>query len=256
MGVEPGYGETPLGPEEADALTPQAREIFGDEPKKIDLYEAEQAISDDVSIALLDDIADGRLVLTDILTDAFLRDLHQKLYGDLWTWAGRYRTRDLNIGVEPERIAVELRGSLDNIRYRWERTDDWTARELGIAVHAESVRIHGFVDGNGRTTRLLADLVFLAAQDAEAIAETYDWDIDKRRYIALLRQYDLTRNYGELHRFGALPGRARRLSVVLGSSPGTPAVKNPRLGGGFSLSLHACELSSASYVGFPCTRPR
>ena len=40
MGVEPGYGETPLDPEEADALTPQAREIFGDEPKKIDLYEA------------------------------------------------------------------------------------------------------------------------------------------------------------------------------------------------------------------------
>ena len=44
-GVEPGYGETPLDPEEADALTPQAREIFGDEPKKIDLYEAEQAIN-------------------------------------------------------------------------------------------------------------------------------------------------------------------------------------------------------------------
>ena len=168
MGVGPGYGETPLDPQEADALTPQAREIFGDEPKKIDL-------------------------LADILTDAFLRDLHQKLYGDLWTWAGRYRTRDLNIGVEPERIAVELRGSLDNIRYRWEHTDDWTARELGIVVHAEIVRIHGFVDGNGRTTRLLADLVFPAVQDSEAIAATYDWEIDKRQYIAVLRQYDLTR---------------------------------------------------------------
>ena len=106
-GCRAGYGETPLDPEEADALTPQAREIFGDEPKKIDLYEAEQAINDEVSIALLDDIADGRLVLADILTDAFLRDLHQKLYGDLWTWAGRYRTRDLNIGVEPQHIATE-----------------------------------------------------------------------------------------------------------------------------------------------------
>ncbi|MFT4214285.1 MAG: hypothetical protein QM622_05865, partial [Microbacterium sp.] len=102
---EPGYGETPLEPEEAHALTPQAREIFGDEPKKIELYEAEQAINDEVSIALLDDIADGRLALTDILTDAFLRDLHQKLCGDLWMWAGRYRTRDVNIGVAPERIA-------------------------------------------------------------------------------------------------------------------------------------------------------
>lgn len=101
---------------------------FGDQPKIIDLYEAEQAINDEVSIALLDDIADGRLALADILADTLLRELHQKLYGDLWTWAGRYRTRDLNIRVDPASIAVELRGSLDNIRYRWEHTDDWTAR--------------------------------------------------------------------------------------------------------------------------------
>lgn len=194
MDIEPGYGETPLEPEEADALTPEAREIFGDQPKKIELYEAEQAINDEVSIALLDHIAGGRLVLADILRDTFLRDLHQKLYGDLWTWAGRYRTRDLNIGVDPARIAVELRGSLDNIRYRWEHTEDWLPRELGIAVHAETVRIHGFVDGNGRSTRLLADLAFLAAQDAEATAEMYDWRLDKKEYIALLREYDLTRD--------------------------------------------------------------
>lgn len=81
-----------MDPEEADALTPQACEIFGDVPKKIELYEAEQAINDEVSIALFDDIADGRLVLADMLTDAFLRDLHQKLYGDLWTWAGRRKS--------------------------------------------------------------------------------------------------------------------------------------------------------------------
>lgn len=53
-GIEPGYGKTPVDPEEADALTPQAREIFGDAPKKIDLYEAEQAVNDEVSIAFLE----------------------------------------------------------------------------------------------------------------------------------------------------------------------------------------------------------
>lgn len=201
MDIGPGYGETPLKPEEADALTPQAREIFGDQPKKIELYEAEQAISDDVSIALLDDIVDGRLELADILTDTFLRDLHRKLYGGLWSWAGRYRTRDLNIGVDPARIAVELRGSLENFRYRWEHTEDWSPRELGIAVHAETVRIHGFVDGNGRSPRLLADLVFIAAQDAEAIAEMYHWRIDKKTYIALLGDYDLTRDPKPLAEF-------------------------------------------------------
>ena len=52
-----------------------------------------------------------------------LRELHQKLYGDLCTWAGRYRTCDLTVGIDPARIDVELRGSLDNIRCRWAPTD-------------------------------------------------------------------------------------------------------------------------------------
>ncbi len=194
MLIEPGYGETPLDPDEAAALTPQARATFGDEPTKFDLYEAEQAISEEVSLALFADVVAGKLTVDDLLTDAFLRELHFKLYGDLWTWAGRYRTRDLNIGVAPQQIAVELRSSLDTIRYRWEHTDDWTPRELGIAAHAETVRIHSFVDGNGRSTRLLADLVFFAAQDTESVAEVYDWVVEKPRYIALLRDYDVTRD--------------------------------------------------------------
>ncbi len=194
MGIKPGYGETPLEPDEADALTSQAREVFGVQPTKIDLYEAEQAIADEVSITLLAEVAEGTLNLDDLLTDAFLRNLHQRLYGELWTWAGRYRTRELSIGIDPAYIAVELRTWFDTIRYRWERTRDWTPRELGIAVHAETVRIHPFVDGNGRATRLLADLVFLAAQDPDMIVQDYDWEVDKREYVALLRDYDVSRD--------------------------------------------------------------
>lgn len=47
--------------------------------------------------------------------------------------------------------------------------------------------------GNGRSTRLLADLVFLAAQDTESLVR-YDWDLDRRRYVDLLREYDLHRD--------------------------------------------------------------
>lgn len=78
--------------------------------------------------------------------------------------------------------------AFDNIRYRWATTNDWSARELGIAVHAGAVRIHPFTDGNGRSTRLLADLVFMAAQDPVTVQ--YDWNISKRRYIELLREFD------------------------------------------------------------------
>lgn len=42
---------------------------------------------------------------------------------------GKYRSRELNIGVAPEVIAAEVRSSLDSIRYRWEHTQDWTPRE-------------------------------------------------------------------------------------------------------------------------------
>ncbi|RDH80334.1 hypothetical protein DVS77_00460 [Mycolicibacterium moriokaense] len=68
--------------------------------------------------------------------------------------------------------------------WRWKHTTDWTARQLGIVVHAEAVRIHPFVDGNGRA-RPLADLVFAAAQNPAE--QQYDWDVDKPRYTAQLR---------------------------------------------------------------------
>jgi len=63
MSVEPGYGGTPLEPDEADALTPRARLVFGDEPKRLELYEAEEAIADEVSVRLLAEVADGVLDL-------------------------------------------------------------------------------------------------------------------------------------------------------------------------------------------------
>lgn len=126
--------------------------------------------------------------------------MYQRLYGDIWNWAGVYRQRELNIGVAPEQIAVELRNALVTVRYRWEHTHDWTARELGIVTHAEGVRIHPFTDGNGRTTRLHADLVFLAIQDIE-VPELYDWNLDKQTYIELLRTYDGVRDPRDLAAF-------------------------------------------------------
>lgn len=199
--LDPGYGETPLEPDEADALTPTARALLGDDPQRADVYDVEQEISDEVSLALAAVVVEGRVALSELLTDGFIREVHRRLYGDIWTWAGVYRLTEKSVGIDPVQIAVELRQSLDNIVYRWEHTEDWSARELGIAVHAEAVRIHPFVDGNGRVTRLLADLVFFAAQDASDGLLTYDWNVEKRQYIDLLRAYDRTRDPRELASF-------------------------------------------------------
>lgn len=99
----------------------------------------------------------------------------------------------------PEYITGELRNVFDNIRHRWDHTDDWTPREFGIVTHAETVRIHPFADGNGRSTRLLADLLFITAQNP--VEHQYDWEVDKARYIGLLRDFDVHRDVRELAAF-------------------------------------------------------
>jgi fido (protein-threonine AMPylation protein) len=200
MPLTPGYGNTPVSEDHLADLLPAARAILGERPSSAAVYDLEQAIHKNVTKDVLADVLDGRMIVADLLSDHFIRDLHARLYEKVWAWSGVFRHRELNIGVAPERIAVELRTSLDDIRHRWESTRDWSARELGIAVHAEAVRIHPFTDGNGRTTRLLADAVFLAAQDSEDL-EQYDWDLDTRRYIDLLRSYDRHRDPRELAAF-------------------------------------------------------
>jgi Fic family protein len=67
------------------------------------------------------------------------------------------------------------------------------------------VRIHPFTDGNGRSTRVLADLVYVASQlvtagnDAELLI--YDWRVEKVPYISLLRSYDEHRDPKEIAAF-------------------------------------------------------
>ncbi|WP_184826298.1 Fic family protein [Jiangella mangrovi] len=54
--------------------------------------------------------------------------------------------------------SLRSRTDVDDLRWRWLHTTDLTPRVLGITFHAIVVHIHPFFDGNGRTTRLLADL--------------------------------------------------------------------------------------------------
>lgn len=163
------------------------------------MYDLEQEIERQTETDLLLSVLEGKLTVADLLTDSFVRELHSRLYADVWLWGGRFRARELNIGVPPEAIMTELHMSLGNLAYRWEHTQDWSPRELGMAVHAETVRIHPFVDGNGRSTRLLGQLVFVAAQPGPGV-EVFDWDVDKEAYVRALRRYDVSRDPRELAR--------------------------------------------------------
>lgn len=193
MSFDPEYGETLVAEDDLESLTEQARAVVGDPVRKADVYDLEQAIWAQVAADRLTAVLNESLTVEEILTDHFVRQLHIDLYARIWTWAGRHRRLETNVGVAPEQIALRLRTDVDDLRWRWLHTTDLTPRVLGIAFHAIVVHIHPFIDGNGRTTRLLADLAFAATQESDELLE-YDWDVDRPEYIRLLRHFDLTRD--------------------------------------------------------------
>lgn len=198
--LPPPYGETLLTYDEADALLPDIVSSLGSRPNKTDIYALEQGVQEKIARKFLSETFANNLAPGTLLPDVFCRELHRQLYGKIWLWAGIYRHREINLGVPPEKISTELRTALETLLYRWTNTRDWTAHEFGVAVHAEVVRIHPFADGNGRSSRLLADLVYLSCQDDETLVQ-YDWDLDKSIYIRLLGQYDRHRDPRELAAF-------------------------------------------------------
>lgn len=85
----------------------------------------------------------------------FLR-LHHEMFGDVWTWAGTVRTRDLNVGVPHRQIVHQLAALIDRL-HSWSGFEHPTEIQ-SVRLHHEAVRIHPFENGNGRWARLLANI--------------------------------------------------------------------------------------------------
>jgi Fic-DOC domain mobile mystery protein B len=94
----------------------------------------------------------------DILAEAFIKQLHGRMFGDVWAWAGDFRRTERNIRVDPARIPTELHMALDDARY-WVENRTYPPDEIAVRLHHRLVTIHPFPNGNGRATRLVADLL-------------------------------------------------------------------------------------------------
>jgi len=98
------------------------------------------------------------IVMPGLLSREFLEDLHRRMYGDVWSWAGKQRTVDTNIGVNFPKIGVELRILMDDARY-WLDHGTYSPIEYAVRMHHRLVFIHPFPNGNGRLSRFYADLI-------------------------------------------------------------------------------------------------
>ncbi|HVZ79786.1 MAG TPA: mobile mystery protein B [bacterium] len=177
-------GQTPLTDEEKEGLIPPAIATRGD----LNLME-EANIQEAREWAF----RSGR---SDILNDAFVRELHRRMFRDVWKWAGVYRKSIKNLGEPPEQIAVKVRELCTDVHW-WVEKSIYPWDEAAARVHHRLVSIHPFSNGNGRHARLFTDLFLekMGAAPASWGAAKADSDHEKtqdlrNRYISALRAAD------------------------------------------------------------------
>lgn len=136
---------TPIDPGERDGLIPTHISL------RRELNELEQ---NNIARASLWVFARKRR----ILEEPFLRSLHRRMFGDVWRWAGTYRTTERNLGTRAYRIQPELRQILDDTRY-WIEHETYPGDEIAVRFHHRLVLVHPFPNGNGRWSRLMGDLL-------------------------------------------------------------------------------------------------
>lgn len=144
-------------PDDATPLEPQERD---------GLLQTWITHRQDLNAAEQENITDGaawarnrrRLPVDRMLTEEFMRMLHRRMFGDVWQWAGSFRTTERNIGIQAYRIAIELAALLNDARY-WIEHKTFSPDEIAIRFHHRLVAIHPFPNGNGRHARLVADLL-------------------------------------------------------------------------------------------------
>lgn len=185
-------GATPLDPDEANGLIPEHIRT------QAELDAWEQA-----------NILEGlrwaqKQRRRELLDEAFVRELHRRMFGSTWRWAGTYRKTDKNIGVDWRYIPMRLRDLLEDLKVQLAHAHD-PVEETILKFHHRLVCIHPFANGNGRHARVMADLLMKRAgrppfswgrSSLVAAGEVRD------AYIEALRAAD-QRDYRLLYRFAS-----------------------------------------------------
>ena len=104
-----------------------------------------------------------------ILTEEFIRLVHKKMFGDVWGWAGKFRMSEKNIGVDWTIIGVSLRVLLDDTNF-WINNQTYPPDEIAIRFKHRLVEIHCFPNGNGRHSRIMADIIIESVFEEEAFS--------------------------------------------------------------------------------------
>jgi len=186
MGLDLEYinGQTPLDEDEKEGLkikTVATRQ---------ELDEFEQNNIEEAYLWVLS----KKFTIDNIMTEKFIRNLHKRMYGKVWAWAGEFRQTNKNIGIDKWQVPSALRTLLYDTLF-WVENETYPPEEIAIRFKHRLVSIHCFPNGNGRHSRLMADLIISKIYNREMFswgAQNLVTQSDNRNdYLTAVRKADL-----------------------------------------------------------------
>lgn len=150
MGLDLEYinGQTPLDEDEKEGLLIPTIATH----EELDEFE-QQNIEEALQWALA-----RSLKAESVLSEKFICNLHKRMYGGVWAWAGKYRQTDKNLGIDKWQIPVALKTLCDDTVF-WIKNETYSPEEIALRFKHRIASIHCFPNGNGRHSRLMADII-------------------------------------------------------------------------------------------------
>ena len=129
-----------------------------------------------------------------VFTDKFVKNLHKRMFGDVWAWAGDFRNTNKNSGMDKWQIPIALKALCDDALF-WIHKDTFSPDEVAIRFKHKIVSIHCFPNGNGRHSRLMADIiinkVYKQPMFSWAMSDSEDVGDAGTRYLNAVKAADL-----------------------------------------------------------------
>lgn len=150
-------------------------------------------------------------------TSADLRKIHKLWLGEVYAWAGTYRSIDLGKGgfwFAHARLIAKLmddleRGPLRQFTPCTFASNDQVAHALAV-VHVELVLIHPFREGNGRLARMLS--ILMGLQAGLPLLDFGNIKSKKKKEYFAAVQAGMDRNYAPMEKiFSDVIGRTLRI---------------------------------------------
>jgi Fic-DOC domain mobile mystery protein B len=143
-------GNTPLDADEAEDLIPDSLRRKSD----LNAWEA-------LNIAHAQEWAFARSRTDPLSVDA-MQELHRRMFGETWRWAGEFRKSDKTISpYHWSQVRPMLHDLVQDIRTQYEASSRSSEELDAIAArfHHRLVSIHPWPNGNGRHARLATDIL-------------------------------------------------------------------------------------------------